>query len=94
MLKTVRGAYDDLGLKVLVYEEGETYPQEGYPTSESLEENLIRGGLAKRIVVLDIESPEDRQTKVEAPEQTKPEAPTNVKEEATVGRKSRKKKTE
>ena len=93
MLKTVRGAHDALGLQVLVYEEGETYPKEGYPTSESLEENLIKGGYAKKVVVLDIE-PEDRQTKVEAPEQTKPEAPTDTKQETTVGRRGRKPKTE
>lgn len=71
MLKTVRGASDTLGLNLETFEKGKTYSVDTTPaTSEALEANLVKGGLAEYV------SPEaEKVTKVEAPERVKPEMP-------------------
>jgi len=67
ILKQVRGAVDNLGLKVYLYEVGKVYPDAVTPTSESLEANLVKGGFAEFV-----SQPEQRLTKVDEPEVTKP----------------------
>ena len=68
ILKQVRGAVDNLGLEVYLYEVGKVYPDGVTPTSESLEANLVKGGFAEFVKP----QPEQRLTKVDEPEVTKP----------------------
>ena len=77
--KTVRGAVDALGLETYLYEAGKTYPTDNVPTSAALEDALVGGGFAEFVKLAETEKPEERVTKVDAPEITKPATPAKRK---------------